>query len=138
MNCCYDDILEEMRFMGKEPIWFDENAVPRYCDFHPDQRADIYASEVCLLDIECQACEMRFLVCMSWYRLSGTPSIAELIETRTLEYGDPPNVDCCAAGPSMTSNAKRVWSFWRKNKDTNYEWKRFVEFEVDLTTDSPE
>lgn len=135
MNCCYDDILREMKFMGKEPIWFDENAVPRFCDFHPEQCSNIYAKEACLLEIECQACERKFLVCLSSFL---NTSIGHFIETRMLEYGDPPNVDCCAAGPTMTSNAKRVHEFWRKNKDTNYEWKRFHELEVDLLSEVPE
>jgi hypothetical protein len=32
MNNCYDDTRA---MTDKMPLWWDENAVPRYCEFHP-------------------------------------------------------------------------------------------------------
>ena len=64
MHNSYEDIIILGSELGKEPIWWDENAVPRYCQFHPKEVANIYASEVCLLLIECQGCQFKFKVAM--------------------------------------------------------------------------
>lgn len=52
------------------PNWWDENGTPRFMEHHPRLCPDIYADEVALLEIACQACERRFKVQMSWGRSS--------------------------------------------------------------------
>ena len=42
MNTEYDDIRA---LIAEPPRWWDEFAVPRYCDFHPRRAANIYARE---------------------------------------------------------------------------------------------
>jgi hypothetical protein len=47
----YDDILSKI---PEAPQWFDEHAVPRYCEFAPDRCADIHCAEAVLIRITCQ------------------------------------------------------------------------------------
>lgn len=131
MNESYSDITEKLG----EPIWWDEAAVPRYCDFEPHRSANVHINEVALVEIECQNCGRRFPVAMSISRLNlirfGWPTLAERVKAGALEYGDPPNYGCCPAGPTMNSIPRRVLQFWRKSMDT-YEFKRVPELEVEL------
>lgn len=106
------------------PKWHDENGVPRYCDFHPDQIANIYASEAVLAVIECQRCQTEFRVAFSeinqrhklWDQAQRQriSFLSDLISNRSLHYGDPPNTDCCDAGPSMNSVPVSVEEYWFK------------------------
>lgn len=59
MHHCYDDILSRI---PEEPIWFDEHAVPRYCEFDPKRVANAYADEVALVEVTCQSCGRLFHV----------------------------------------------------------------------------
>jgi len=93
-----------------QPLWFDEYAVPRYVEFSPAQLANIYAREAALAEIECQACGHPFQVAFSGANHRGP--LSEAIVENTLEYGDPPNINCCAAGPTMSSRARRVVQYW--------------------------
>lgn len=77
MNICYQDILSRIK---EKPLWFDENAVPRYCKFSPDT-IQIYTDEVALLKIQCQACNYEFHVAISKTKYHSSPRIKELIET---------------------------------------------------------
>lgn len=100
------------------PLWWDENAVPRYDPFDPNEGADIYAQEIILLKIRCQSCGRPFEVAMSWSAMDEhvrrVPSLEHRINERTIRYGDPPNVECCPAGPTMNSEPDRVLQFWRR------------------------
>lgn len=134
------------------PKWWDERAVPRYVDFSPDELANIYAEECCLLLICCQQCGQEFKVAMSIdsmerfrtlmqagpvtrldreIALSGGMFLAEGIRHNMIEYGDPPNIDCCGAGPSMNSVPKRVIEYWRKTIE-NFSWKRDAALEREI------
>lgn len=115
MNNEYFDIRDRI---ADPPKWWDEFAVPRYCDFVPRQAANIYASEAALVLIECQACGTSFRVCMSG---RGT-QVADEIRSGELHYGDPPNVQCCASGPSTNCVDIRVIEYWRRGRETNFEW----------------
>jgi len=99
-----------------KPSWFDEHGVPRYGKFEPRDCANIYASEVVLLLIMCQRCQHQFLVCMSWSQsrraLYGEPSLTDRVKDGSIHYGDPPNVACCPAGPTMNSVPRQVAQFW--------------------------
>jgi hypothetical protein len=127
MNESYEDIRERIPL---PPVWWDENAVPRYCKFSPKKIANIYATECVLLRISCQNCRREFNVARSFHRLTlsseagGKESIeAYLQDGGEISYGDPPNIDCCAPGPSMSSDTICVLEFWtRDNK--KHDWTR--------------
>lgn len=148
MNHHYSDIVSRIK---EEPKWYDENAVPRYSDFGPDEVADIYADEVALVLIKCQGCKTEFRVAfsrsvMDIVRGSKRTTIAEAIQAKELHYGDPPNAGCCASGPTMNSEPHRVLEYWSchdpkfakdgKVVDVKYfDWQRNPELEVDITPD---
>lgn len=134
MHHHYADIRDRI---DEPPKWWDENAVPRYCDFEPGCTADIYANEVVLLQIECQACGYPFDVCISWPRVGVNGNGAYINEPldedaiQALHYGDPPN-GCCGIGATMNSIPRRVLQFWRR---TELSWGRVPELEVPIDCD---
>lgn len=123
MHTEYFDIIEKI---SEPPKWFDENAVPRYCAFSPQRVADIYAREAVLFMIECQACSHKFTVCLT----GRGRGLAEEISKGELHYGDPPNVECCRAGPSMNCVDLRVIEYWRRGAHLN--WERDQSLEIEL------
>jgi hypothetical protein len=139
MNACYNDIMD---LISEEPKWFDENAVPRYCDFSPDKTANIYADEIVFMRISCQGCGREFKVCISSNKRSryfeGTlfPSLKEKIKNKEIHYGDPPNVYCCAAGNTMSSVPIEVLEYWERSDEDRFLGKvRNSEFEVRVVPD---
>jgi hypothetical protein len=113
MHRDYEDIRSRI---AEPPQWFDENAVPRYCPFAPQHVANLYACEVVLAEIACQACGRLFHVAFSMDLMEQTRTertLEDLIRGRHLHYGDPPNVGCCAVGPTMNSVPRRVLEYWR-------------------------
>lgn len=147
MHNAYQDIRSRI---SESPTWWDENAVPRYDPFATDQIADIYADECALVLIECQNCGAKFRVAFSasQYRawvdngMGGAASfeaakdtIANGVRDGSLHYGDPPNADCCAAGPTMNCEDLRVLEYWRRNDARD--WERVAELEIVLP-DHPE
>lgn len=129
MNHHYNDIINKLG----PPLFWDECAVPRYCDFGPNETANIYAREVALLEIACQDCGQLFKVVVSWSE-TDWPSerLSNLVENNEIHYGDPPNDGCCLAGPTMNSVPKRVIEFWQKRK---FEWVRVSELEREIKVD---
>ncbi len=140
MNHHYSDIRD---LIHKSPRWWDEQAVPRYCPFAPDQLANIYADECVLLLISCQNCEREFQVGMSssrsdvmrefWLQKEEVTeqrarqhSLTGQVESGVIHYGDPPNIECCPSGPSMNCNDLRVLEFWRRDRG---DWVRVPELE---------
>lgn len=122
----HNDYSDIRVLTDQPPKWWDENGVPRYCDFHPSECANIYAREAVLFAVTCQACGRPFHVAltrdqMDAHRLQGR-TIKDDIGTCDLHYGDPPNIGCCPAGPTMNSEPRYVISYWHKSSDTNYEW----------------
>jgi len=130
MNHHYSDIRERI---AEEPKWFDENAVPRYCEFAPNETADIYAYEVALVLIECQSCERKFRVAMSASlgRQNGPVLERPWLKPAELEYGDPPNVHCCPTGPTMNSVPIRVLEFWECHRRPG-RWNRRADLEIEI------
>ena len=146
MNLCYHDILSKI---GEEPQWFDERAVPRFVAFSPDECADIYADEVALAEIRCQGCGRPFRVAFSLSVVSKInaavqTTLADEIRAKELHYGDPPNIECCPAGPTMNSEPVRVLEYWHTH-DKQYvengvvtdvagymKWVRDPTLEVDI------
>lgn len=139
----YDDIISRI---GAEPIWFDENAVPRYCEFEPTASASIYASEVALAEITCQNCGRMFRVAFSCVNVQPE-TVADAIRAKTLHFGDPPNVGCCGAGPTMNSEPHRVIEYWHRHHkeyiqgnsiadaDAYMKWVRDPSLEIDVEPD---
>jgi len=79
------------------PLWYDEACVPRYDPFEPKLAADIYAGEVALVKIQCQACLKRFKVAFSQCNAAvmfnpNLPALAQQIRADTLHYGDRPDM----------------------------------------------
>ena len=112
MYCNFKDIRDRIT---DEPVWWDEHGTPRYCEFSPDKTANIYRNECVLCTVACQNCGRRFRVAFSESAMrlvEPRPSLAELIDSRQLHYGDPPNDGCCPAGPSMNSVMIRVMQYW--------------------------
>lgn len=79
-------------------------------------------------------------------RAEKPPSLSDLVRSGAVHYGDPPNVDCCAAGPTMNCLDLRVVEFWTRGPIVSgqledaikaMEWRRVPELEVELpdTTD---
>ena len=118
------------------PDWWDENGTPRFCKFAPEHIANIYADEACLILIQCQSCHMEFEVAMSWdkHEMDGNhrvPSLRDRIGCDELEYGDPPNINCCGSGPSEMSNSLDVIQFWER-KDGEWQKDHLVYFGRDV------
>jgi hypothetical protein len=127
MHHYYGDILSRI---AQPPKWWDEHAVPRYCQFKPNEVANIYACECVLLLIRCQSCNIPFKVAMSVD--SYVELLSKQIAKGVLHYGDPPNNECCPTGLSMNSEPDRVLQFWsRDNKDRK--WIRDKKYEVKVT-----
>jgi len=130
MNHSYTDIRDRLG----EPVWWDEYAVPRYCEFVPDKTANIYSHEAVLLLVRCQNCGEQFRVAMSWCsmeQVKGWPALADRIADGSIHYGDPPNAGCCPAGPTMNSEALCVLEYW-KRESFGDEWKRDDALEMEL------
>ncbi len=131
MHCEYTEILEAMG----DPKWWDENAVPRYVDFHPSKCANIYADDVVLLQISCQACQHLFFVAMSqgayekavkrdWSQPDAFPP----------HYGDPPRLTgdrCCPAGPTMNVEMEEVLERWTRRLPKGRGWTKVDRFDFE-------
>jgi hypothetical protein len=129
MNADYEDITSQLG----TPQWWDENAVPRYCEFEPKHLADIYAREAVYLLIACQNCRKGFRVGMSWgvfQNMRGVPSLSQGVKDQSIHYGDPPNNDCCPVGITMNSIPIRILEFWKRGDD--FDWQRVEELEISI------
>lgn len=142
MNQCYHELLAALG----TPQWFDEHAVPRFIPFAPREVANIYADQVLLVEIQCQACRARFRVAFSEslssllmeHAMTGSPPLPISERARLFgavarggpHFGDPPNVACCPAGPTMNSESLRVIEAWERSDA--FEWVRRPELEIAL------
>jgi len=148
MLCRYDDLRA---LTDKEPIWFDEQGVPRWCEFHPSKANNPYADEVALLEIECQECRRRYKVAVSWSLAfamienagkAGAATFDQLKANRpslhphNLCWGDPPCWEC-SAGYCMSCFERRVLEFWQRGEGVR-EWKRLPECEIRLDEEAPD
>lgn len=142
MYCRYQDITDKLG----EPKWWDEEGVPRYCDFSPDNVADIYADKAVLVIIKCQGCGRYLPVAWSFNKLKivcwvpehpkGHECFAQLTyptkdNSGSVGYGDAPAHDnregeYCHLGCVMTTDVVQIKEFWSSDK---LEWKRHKKFE---------
>ena len=127
----YKDITSRL---GK-PIFFDECGCPRYALFHPSLCANIYAEEAILLLIACQQCGSKYKVAMSWHKwIDGKASFSfskRVKDGHFPHYGDPPCFEC-TVGATMNCHGLAILEFWKKGKDTGYEWERDSSLEIDI------
>jgi hypothetical protein len=139
MNRSYSDITTKLG----EPQWWDDQCVPRYCEFKPYE-CGVYDCLVVLVEIRCQECARPFRVVGSWDHMRALmraqKPLAELIPAPKerdavatfVHFGDPPNHDDdahgnpCHAGATMKSEPVRVLEWWARE---NFEWVRKPEFE---------
>jgi len=145
MHNDYEDIRSRI---AEAPSWHDDNGVPRYGAFRPEAVPSIYADEAALVEIGCQACRTRFRVAFHTSQgdrlmaaamrrdtnpMAG-PGLAEHIRGKTLHYGDPPNMGCCPAGPTMNSDPIRVLEYWRRGTwaENHMRWVRDPSLELPL------
>jgi len=119
----YKDIRDKLG----EPQWWDEEGVPRYCKFRPDAINNIYAREAALVEIACQSCCHQFKVAISTPIWAYTGALAKAIVNHAVCYGDPPNIGCCPAGPTMTSETIAVLEYWTR---IDGEWKSDPSFAI--------
>lgn len=136
MHRDYADIRDRI---PESPQWWDEYAAPRYAPFAPSL-IDVYADEAALLLIACQGCGMQFQAAMALNLMdrliaarlrnltSSAPTLADQIADKTIHYGDPPNVRCCGAGPTMNCIDLRVLEYWRRGDMR--EWERVPALEI--------
>jgi hypothetical protein len=105
----YSDILD---LAPTRPLWWDEQAVPRFCQFAPDKVSNFYAREAALLLVRCQFGPAHcFVVAVSVPQQEGT-TLADEIRAGTIHYGDPPRIAECGDGDA-NSIAIRVLQYWR-------------------------
>ena len=145
MHSHYSDILNRV---AEPPTWWDENGVPRYGPFTPELLPNIYSDEAVLFRIEC-ACLRIYDVARSHtkgrlLRLfpddHSNTSLASAIQTKMLDYGDPPNgcpVDSegyVCAGASMSSTPRLVLQYWHRTRYSSA-WIRDPSLEIDITPD---
>lgn len=131
MKKSYHDILSRI---SEPPSWFDEHGVPRYGQFSPEAVADVYAREVVLFEVRCQACERSFPVSQTGRTIGDPHSLSSSIDARRLCYGDPPALGCCPAGVAMNSIPVKVLELWRRRPPAAWERDRSRD-EVELTPD---
>jgi hypothetical protein len=124
MHINYKDILD---LTDKKPLWFDQNGTPRFAPFHPRLCPNIYARQAVLYRIACQNCGHIFDVADTC-GIFAAFDISEKIMAHKLHYGDPPNIGCCPAGPTMSCEDLRIIEFW--NKPFNGDWERIKEMEI--------
>jgi hypothetical protein len=125
---------EDIRSRITDPIlWWDDNGVPRYCEFDPS-RCGIYDDVAALVEVQCQSCGRRFLVAVTYDRLTRQqlgdayrrPARGDI---GSFHYGDPPSHgrEGCAAGDTMNVESVRVVQFWEREPGG---WRRRAECEI--------
>jgi|ERR1700733_3381805 hypothetical protein len=133
MHPSYDDIIARI---DTEPLWFDEHAVPRYCAFEPNRSANIFTSEIALIEISCQECAQRFRVAFSGMNFGhmNIMTLAEGIKEKLI-FIEPPrhNLKTCAAGSATSCEPIRVLEYWRRPpRGDHTSWTRDPSLEIDL------
>lgn len=130
MHQIYKEILDAF---DTPPLWFTEGGFPRWCEKHPANCDDIYADQVVFAVIGCQGCMKTFKVAFSsnkMARLMGEQvCLLSQINNRSLHYGDPPNVQCCPAGPTMNSQLLLIEQVWERDLEKLQTWQRLQDFE---------
>ena len=112
----YDDIKTRLG----EPLWWDDNGVPRYDAFKPDM-CGVYDRMVALVEIACQDCGLKFNVAITYDPVYSFRPFNSAPSKKELFYGDPPIHGCI--GDTMTTDTIRVIEYWIKN-EKSFNWER--------------
>jgi hypothetical protein len=126
MHQYYKDILDRI---SEAPAWFDDYGVPRFGAFSPQQLSNVYAKEAALAEVYCQHCGRMFKVALTDHFTSKRFGLSDEIRLGRVHYGDPPNVHCCAAGPTMNSVMRRIIEYWSRDYEVSSDWQRDPAFE---------
>jgi len=125
----YPDITSRI----KDPVlWYDTHGVPRYDSFTPSLCPDIYANEVALMEIACQACGDRFPVELHnslLMILRNGKKLSDKVRDNSIHYGDPPIHGGGCSGNTMNCDDLRIIEFWRRDR---FDWTRVPELEIRL------
>lgn len=122
---------EDIRSRISDPVlWWDDNGVPRYCEFQP-QKCGVYDIVVALVEVACQACLERFRVAVTFDQTSVRErgdryAIPTAGDVGSFHYRDPPSHNECV-GNTMNVEAVRVLEFWER---VDFKWIRRPECEV--------
>jgi len=127
----YSDILDRI---NEDPQWFDANGVPRFCEAHPDNGSNIYAQKVAFYRIECQMCSHPFIVEFNTcsmdevrFKMVYGQDKDYVWDPENLHYGDPPNIGCCPAGPTMNSCPRELIALWERRNKPHWDWVKTKE-----------
>jgi hypothetical protein len=115
MKEAYVDILS---LTDRDPVWYDPNGTPRYCEYLPEVMPDVYARVIVFMRIACQCCGRQFNVGMS----AGTFDWLTTVKPREWHYGDPPRHNCLGAGETMNCTDIAVLRAWHRTQAA--EWVR--------------
>jgi hypothetical protein len=148
MHRNYEDIIQR----AGDPLWYDDQGVPRYEAFKPGM-CDVYAGFVAYLRIHCQECLEELKVATSVDAgivdvdlpikppLPPTSRVIQIGKPKEhttndpwqyvgdFNYGDPPDHHC--TGDSMGSVPMEIVEFWKRNLETQ-EWVRDSNYEFKL------
>jgi hypothetical protein len=135
MNRDYRDLTYRLG----EPLWWDDQCVPRYDPFTPDSLG-VYDCLAGLLEIQCQVCPKTFKVAVSyqsyclaelWNRSQGIGTFWSL--PTLWHYGDPPAhlspTGSPCVGETMNCRDLQVLEFWAKKEPA--EWTASLPEETD-------
>ncbi len=133
----YQDITTKLG----EPIWYDEYKVPRYCEFSPQQIAEIYANEVALVLTQCDHCHKQFKIAYSSDLLESISApfnyLKNHITKNDMQCGLPPNDTCFEiAFPNGLAMPIKVLEYWCKSPETK-QWERDSTYEIPLQDPPP-
>jgi hypothetical protein len=118
----YNDIYSRI----SDPIlWWDDNGVPRYCEFHPS-KCGVYEVVVALVEVLCHSCRAHFRVTVSFDRYSlhdlgdryAPPTTGGI---GSFHFGDPPAHGDGCLGNTMQAHSIRVLEFWQHD---DRDWTR--------------
>lgn len=122
----YHDLREKLG----EPLWHDDQGVPRYAAFQPSA-CGVYDQYVALLDVACQACGQSFLVSDSTSDEAHPPKFPTREDAGDFGYGDAPwHDEGRCAGITMNTVTRRVVEFWTKDGGPyKSDWRRRPQYE---------
>jgi hypothetical protein len=146
-------LYSDIRDVLGEPLWHDEQGVPRYVPYAP-QHGGIYDQWSALLEIQCQACGRPFLVSSSFSlsdmfrHLRPDEPIPQHPVFPTADncggdfaFGDAPwhDGDRQCSGTTMTTDTVRVVEFWTHDGGPHgFDWQRRPEYEFSYPVDESE
>jgi hypothetical protein len=131
----YEDILALANAIGRRPLWWDEDGVPRFAPFHP-RLLGVYDRYAALGELMCAACGKRMPVGVGRPGITitrdnvTTYDLADVIAVLE-SFGDPPrhdderggsdgNTGC--AGETMTSTFTHLIETWVLGN--HFQWER--------------